>query len=88
MLNHDGRPNPVLQQSKFPLITKILGYSDPRIDLTVLFIKPSSYLEKTEYHSYKMDQQFYEAKPILIYCSKTTLILIIRLILSLSSCRL
>jgi hypothetical protein len=33
----DGRPNPVLQQSKFPLITKILGYSDPRIDLNSPF---------------------------------------------------
>lgn len=63
VLNYDGRPNPVLQQSKFPLITKILGYSDPRIDLNSPFLaKPSSYLEKTEYHSYKMDQQFYEAK--------------------------
>jgi hypothetical protein len=37
VLNYDGRPNPVLQQSKFPLITKILGYSDPRIDLNSPF---------------------------------------------------
>lgn len=63
VLNYDGKPNPALKQSKFHLITKILGYSDPRTDLNSPFLaKPSSYLEKTEYHSYKMDQQFYEAK--------------------------
>lgn len=63
VLNYDGTPNPALKQSKFHLITKILGYSDPRTDLNSPFLaKPSSYLEKTEYHSYKMDQQFYEAK--------------------------
>jgi cellulose biosynthesis protein BcsQ len=63
VLNYDSKPNPVLQQSKFPLITKILGYSDPRIDLNNPFLaEPSTYLEQSEYHSYKMDQQFYEAK--------------------------
>jgi succinoglycan biosynthesis transport protein ExoP len=63
LLNYDGKPYPILQQTKFPFITKILGYPDPRIDLDSPFLaEPYTYLERTEHHSYKMDHQFYEAK--------------------------
>ncbi|MFT6689395.1 MAG: succinoglycan biosynthesis transport protein ExoP, partial [Saprospiraceae bacterium] len=33
LLNYDNKQKPVVQQRKLPIINKLLGYSDPRIDL-------------------------------------------------------
>jgi uncharacterized protein involved in exopolysaccharide biosynthesis len=63
MLNYDNRQKPIVQQRKFSIINKLLGYPDPRIDLGNSFLADvGTYLSDSEYHSYKMDHQFYEAK--------------------------
>jgi hypothetical protein len=55
----------IVQQRKFSIINKLLGYPDPRIDLGNSFLADvGTYLSDSEYHSYKMDHQFYEAKKL------------------------
>jgi succinoglycan biosynthesis transport protein ExoP len=62
-LNYDTKQEPLKQQGKFPLITKILGYPDPRIDINNPFLADvSSYLDELEYYSYTIDSSFYNAK--------------------------
>ncbi|CAD0009902.1 exopolysaccharide transport family protein [Flavobacterium chungangense] len=62
-LNYDTKQQPIEQQRKFPFITKILGYPDPRIDLNNPFLADvSDYLDDSEYHSYAMNSSFYNAK--------------------------
>ncbi|MEL1239926.1 exopolysaccharide transport family protein [Flavobacterium flavipallidum] len=66
LLNYDNKQKPIVQQRKFPLINKLFGYPDPRIDLDNPFLADvSTYLDKSEYHSYKIDHQFYQAKSYL-----------------------
>lgn len=66
MLNYDSKQEPIVQQRKFPIINKLLGYQDPRIDLDNPFLADvATYLDKTEYYSYKIDHLFYEAKSYL-----------------------
>ncbi|MFT6754891.1 MAG: succinoglycan biosynthesis transport protein ExoP, partial [Urechidicola sp.] len=62
LLNYDNKQKPVVQQRKLPVITKLLGYSDPRIDLNNRFLDDvASYLDTTEYYSYKIDSLYYES---------------------------
>ncbi|WP_281310269.1 exopolysaccharide transport family protein [Flavobacterium flavigenum] len=62
-LNYDTKQKPIEKQRKFPFITKILGYPDPRIDIDNPFLADvSDYLDDSEYHSYTMDSSFYSAK--------------------------
>ncbi|MFT6731331.1 MAG: succinoglycan biosynthesis transport protein ExoP [Glaciecola sp.] len=62
ILNYDNKQKPVVQQRKLPVITKLLGYSDPRIDLNNPFLDDvASYLDNTEYYSYKIDSLYYES---------------------------
>lgn len=63
LLNYDDNQKPIVNQRKFSVINKILGYPDPRIDLNNPFLaEVSSYLNDEEYHFYKIDTAFYEAK--------------------------
>ncbi|CAH8283615.1 hypothetical protein EV196_102500 [Mariniflexile fucanivorans] len=63
LLNYDGVQEPLKQQAKLPIINKILGYSDPRIDFNNPFLAhASTYLDSTEYANYKLDNTFYNAK--------------------------
>jgi succinoglycan biosynthesis transport protein ExoP len=62
ILNYDNKQKPVVQQRKLPVINKLLGYSDPRIDLNNPFLDDvASYLDNTEYYSYKIDSLYYES---------------------------
>lgn len=62
-LNYDSKQEPITQQRKFPILNKILGYPDPRIDVDNPFLAAvSSYLDESEYYSYAMNSSFYNAK--------------------------
>jgi hypothetical protein len=62
MLNYDNKQKPVVEQRKFPIINKLLGYPDPRIDLNNPFLDDVvTYLDNTEYYSYKINPLYYEA---------------------------
>jgi succinoglycan biosynthesis transport protein ExoP len=62
-LNYDTNQKTIEQQRKFPFITKILGYPDPRINIDNPFLADvSSYLDESEYYSYAMNSSFYNAK--------------------------
>jgi hypothetical protein len=66
LLNYDNTQQPLIQQRKFPLVNKLLGYPDPRIDLNNPFLaNVGTYLDSSEYYSYTVNHQFYEAKSYL-----------------------
>lgn len=63
VLNYDKTQQPIKQQRNFPLLNRILGYQDPRIDFNNAFLAcPSTYLEPTEYAAYSITDHFYKAK--------------------------
>lgn len=63
LLNYNERQIPLKQKQKLPILHKILGYSDPRIDLNNSFLaRPSSYLTNSEHHLYEINNMFYNAK--------------------------
>ena len=63
LLNYDEQKEPLKQQRKSPIINKILGYPDPRIDLDNLFLADAStYLDFSEHYSYAMNSKFYGAR--------------------------
>ena len=63
LLNYDEQKEPLKQQRKSPIINKILGYPDPRIDLDNLFLADAStYLDFSEHYSYAMNSAFFNAK--------------------------
>jgi uncharacterized protein involved in exopolysaccharide biosynthesis len=63
LLNYNGKSKPNKRSQKAPTLHKLLGYADPRIDINNSFLaSPSSYLDGSEYHHYKMDNIFYNAK--------------------------
>lgn len=60
VLNFSKTQLPVQQQRKFPLLNRLLGYQDPRIDFNNPFLAdPSSYLQPKEYFKYNLNEQFY-----------------------------
>lgn len=62
MLNYDNKQKPIVEQRKFPAINRLLGYQDPRIDLNNSFLDDAdTYLDNTEYYSYKIDPIYYKA---------------------------
>lgn len=62
-LNFSGKQVPLKQQGKFSFINKILGYSDPRVDINNPFLADvSSYLKPSEFHTIPIDEKFYLAK--------------------------
>jgi polysaccharide biosynthesis transport protein len=62
-LNHSIDQNNIRKQSRFPLLTKILGYQDPRINFDNPFLShPKNYLQPSEYFTYDINEQFFKAK--------------------------
>lgn len=62
LLNYSGPKQPVTTHRKFPLLNRILGYTDPRIDFNNPFLaQPSSYLPASKYFTYNLNEQFYKA---------------------------
>jgi uncharacterized protein involved in exopolysaccharide biosynthesis len=63
LLNYEEKKEPIQHKQKSQILNKILGYPDTRIDLENDFLADaSSYLDASEYHSYAMNTQFYDAK--------------------------
>jgi succinoglycan biosynthesis transport protein ExoP len=63
LLNYNKKRESLVEQRKSSILNKILGYPDSRIDLDNQFLADaSSYLDASEYHSYAMDRNFYNAK--------------------------
>lgn len=63
LLNYSGKQAPVKKQRKFPILNKILGYQDPRIDFNNSFLADATeYLPPSEYFIYNINEQFYKAK--------------------------
>ncbi|MDP5157665.1 MAG: hypothetical protein NWQ07_03695 [Flaviramulus sp.] len=63
LLNYAEKKEPVKQQRKFPILNKILGYPDPRIDLENPFLADiSTYLDYSECYTYTINSKFYDAK--------------------------
>ena len=61
-LNYALNQEPLKQTKKSPLINKIFGYQDPRIDNNNPFLaKVDSYLNASEYYGYTLDKHYYNA---------------------------
>lgn len=51
------------KQSRFPILTRVLGYQDPRIDFDNPYLSQAkTYLQPSEYFAYDLNDQFYKAK--------------------------
>lgn len=62
-LNHSIDQNYSRKQSRFPLLTKILGYQDSRINFDNPFLShPKNYLQSSECFTYDINEQFFKAK--------------------------
>jgi len=62
LLNYSGPKQAVARQRKFPLLSRLLGYTDPRIDFDNPFLaSPSTYLQATQHFTYNLNEQFYKA---------------------------
>nr|WP_315224024.1 hypothetical protein [uncultured Flavobacterium sp.] len=60
VLNHSDILKPRRSSQRFPLLSLLLGYQDPRIDYDHPFLaNPNDYLEDSEYLKYEVDEQFY-----------------------------
>ncbi|MGF2413616.1 MAG: exopolysaccharide transport family protein, partial [Ferruginibacter sp.] len=64
LLNYSKKQQAVKQQQrKFPLVNRLLGYQDPRIDFNNTFLSDASgYLQPSEYFMYNINEQFYKTK--------------------------
>jgi len=63
LLTYTKKQQPLKQQRKFPLLNRLLGYQDPRIDFNNSFLAdPSDYLQASGYFTYTISEQFYKAK--------------------------
>ncbi|NHM07410.1 hypothetical protein G4D82_09275 [Flavobacterium sp. CYK-4] len=62
VLNHCDVLKPRTGSEKYPLLSRVLGYEDPRIDYDHPFlVNPADYLEASEYLNYEVNQQFYSS---------------------------
>ena len=53
----------VNKNRKLPIVSRILGYPDLRIDYNSSFLdKPQNYLDYSEYYSYQIDESFFAVK--------------------------
>lgn len=60
VLNHSDILKPMTGSQQYPVLHRILGYEDPRIDYNHPFLaNPEGYLDASEYLKYEVDQQFY-----------------------------
>jgi uncharacterized protein involved in exopolysaccharide biosynthesis len=63
VLNYSKTQQQFKQQRKFPILNRLLGYQDPRINFSSPFLAdPASYLQPATYLSYNINEQFYKAK--------------------------
>jgi polysaccharide biosynthesis transport protein len=63
VLNYAVNQQPVKKQRKFPVLNKLLGYQDPRIDFNNPFLSDASnYLESSAYFTYAINEQFYKSE--------------------------
>ncbi len=63
VLNTSKKQAPFGQQRKFSMLSRLLGYQDPRIDPDSSFLaNPSDYLQPSEYLTYNINENFYKAK--------------------------
>jgi uncharacterized protein involved in exopolysaccharide biosynthesis len=63
LLNYEEKIESVIPKPKSPILNKILGYPDFRIDFENPFLgNASSYLDDCEHYSYAMNSSFYDAK--------------------------
>lgn len=61
-LNYSTNEHNFKKQNRFPILTKILGYQDPRIDFNNPFLsQATSALQPSEYFTYAINDQFYKA---------------------------
>lgn len=62
-LNFSDKQESLKQEGKFSFVNKILGYSDPRVDINNPFLaNVATYLEPSEFHTIPIDKHFYQAK--------------------------
>jgi uncharacterized protein involved in exopolysaccharide biosynthesis len=62
-LNHSIDQQIFKNQSRFPILTRVLGYPDPRIGFNNPFLSQAkTYLEPNEYFTYNINEQFYKTK--------------------------
>ena len=62
-LNYSKQQQPVKQQRKFPLLNRLLGYQDPRVNFSSPFLADATnYLQPSEYFFYNVNEQFYKTK--------------------------
>jgi len=63
LLNYSKKQQAAKQQKKFPLLNRVLGYADPRIDFNNAFLADASgYLQSSSCFVYNINEQFYTAK--------------------------
>ncbi len=63
LLNYKQEQTSVKSRGKSPILNKILGYPDPRIDVDDPFLADvSSYLSPSEHDYYELNNDFYNAK--------------------------
>jgi len=62
-LSYAKDPQPVKKQRRFPLLNRLLGYQDPRVDMNNPFLAdPAVYLQPAQYFFYTINEKFYETK--------------------------
>lgn len=63
VLNHSNFEKPNIRSGQFTLLHRLLGYQDPRIDYSHPFLAhPSDYLNESEFMTYEVNSEFYNAK--------------------------
>jgi hypothetical protein len=61
-LNYSNEQQSFKNQNRFPLLTRILGYQDPRIDFNNPFLSQAkTSLQPNEYFTYEINEQFFKA---------------------------
>ena len=63
LLNYTTALQPAEIQRKLPVLNRLLGYNDPRVDINNSFLADASgYLQSSTYFIYNINEQFYTAK--------------------------
>lgn len=62
-LTYENKQQPIKKQRKFPVLNRLLGYPDPRVDVNSPFLsEPATYLQPAQYRLYTLNEKLYEAK--------------------------
>jgi hypothetical protein len=63
LLNYSKQQQAAKPKTKFPLLNRVLGYADPRIDFNNAFLADAfGYLQSSSCFVYNINEQFYKAK--------------------------